>query len=356
MATPSLLRTGLLRTCPFAALLLSANTPGVRAEPTPGAPPEPSTAAALAEAPDARLITITYTTHDGRERNAYVQLPHDYRPGENPAIPLVVSPHGRGVDGLINTRRWGNLPTIGNFAVVNPDGYGRRLALNSWGYAGQIEDLARMAETVESKLPWVHLDHSRIYAVGGSMGAQETLLLAGRYPRLLAGAVAVDGPADFALQYRNFARLPCDEACLARGWGQVGLGRQGLARREIGGTPSTAQADYAARSPITYARAIAASCIPVQIWWSRKDKVVLDPADQSGRMFQVLRQMNPQAPIDEYVGDWDHTDAMRHEADLPKMLAGLGLLPPEFEVEHMGAGHTGIPAQERCNDAVVPQG
>src|SRR5438874_2009026 len=83
-----------------------------------------------------------------------------------------------------------------------------------------------------------------------SLGAQETLLLAGRYPRLLAGAVAVDGPADFALQYRNFPRLKCDQACLARGWGQIGLAKQRLARKEVGGTPVTARAKFAERSPI----------------------------------------------------------------------------------------------------------
>jgi pimeloyl-ACP methyl ester carboxylesterase len=350
MATSSLLRTGLLRVCPFAALLLSAGANGIPAHATPrphSAPP--AAVALLAEAPAATQITIRYTTHDGHGRNAYLLLPHGYRPGQNPAIPLVISPHGRAVDGLINTRRWGNLPTIGNFAVINPDGYGQRLPLHSWGYAGQIDDLARMAEIVESQLPWVHIDRARLYAVGGSMGAQETLLLAGRYPSLLAGAVAVDGPSDFALQYTNFARLKCDQACLSRGWGQIGLGKQRLARQEIGGTPSTAAANFAERSPITYAATIATSCVPVQIWWSRTDKIVLDSARQSGRMFKALTVMNPHAPVDEFVGNWDHTDAMRHETDLPRMLVGLGLLPAEFDVEHMGARHTGIPAQERCS-------
>ena len=61
--------------------------------------------------------------------------------------------------------------------------------------------------------------------------------------------------------------------------------------------------------------------------------------------------MNPRAPIDEYVGDWDHTDAMRHETDLPKMLVGLGLLRPGFSVETLAATHDGIPANERCAKA-----
>lgn len=344
MATTSLLQTGLLRACPFAAILVLGSAAALPAHATSSVDPQTE----LASAAPARELTITYPTHDGHRRNAYVLLPAGYRPGKNPAIPLVISPHGRAVDGKINTRRWGNLPTIGGFAVVNPDGYGRRLPLHSWGYTGQIADLARMADIVEARLPWVRLDRHRLYAVGGSMGAQETLLLAGRYPHLLAGAVAVDGPADFALQYRNFPRLTCDQACLDRGWGHIGLAKQRLARKEIGGTPATAPGKFAERSPITYARSIAASCVPVQIWWSRTDKIVLDPARQSGRMAAALRHMNPSAPIDEYVGNWDHTDAMRHETDLPKMLAGLGLLRPAFSVELLAATHSGVPTNERC--------
>jgi pimeloyl-ACP methyl ester carboxylesterase len=329
MATASLIRTGLLRACPFAAFLVALVHPGV--------PAYGGDVAALTS----QQLTITYRTHDGHLRKAYVLLPHGYRRGEGSTIPLVISPHGRAVDGKINTRRWGTLPTVGKFAVVNPDGYGRVLPLHSWGYSGQIADLARMPDVLATKLPWVHVDRSRIYAIGGSMGAQETLLLAGRYPPFLAGAVAVDGPSDFALQYRNFPRIECDRTCLARGWGHLGRGKQRLARKEIGGTPSTAAGKFARRSPIAYVQAIADSCIPVQIWWSRTDKVVLDPERQSGRMAAALRAANPLAPIDEYVGDWDHTDAMRHETDLPQMLAGLGLLPRELGAAAIPTLHDG---------------
>ena len=294
----------------LAALLVSVAHPAI---------PEPGLAS--------QTITITYRTHDGHTRNAYVLLPHDYRPGDNPPIPLVISPHGRAVDGKINTRRWGTLPTEGNFAVVNPDGYGRRLPLHSWGYSGQIDDLARMPDIVESQLPWVHIDRGRLYAIGGSMGAQESLLLAGRRPGLLAGVVAVDGPADFAVQYRNFPRLRCNRHCLAA-WGNLGRAKQRLARREVGGTPRAARQSFAERSPITYADSIAESCVRVQIWWSRTDQVVLDPEQQSGRMARVLRAAG--ATVDEYVGDWHHTDAMRPGTDLPEMLAGFGLLPPQL--------------------------
>jgi dipeptidyl aminopeptidase/acylaminoacyl peptidase len=342
-----------MRACPVAALLVTGSDPAIATE--ANSPSRPHTRAeaaqhALLTTQPARILTIAYTTHNGHSRTAYVQLPDGYGPGSNPAIPLVISPHGRAVDGKINTRRWTNLPTLGGFAVVSPDGYGRLLPLHSWGSPGQIDDLARMPEIVEKQIPWLHVDHRRIYAVGGSMGAQETLLLVGRHPHLLAGAVAVDGPADFGLQYHNFARLKCDAKCLSRGWGQVGLAKQKLARREIGGTPETAPAAFAERSPLNYARQIAESCVPLQIWWSRTDEIVLDSPRQSGRMFRALQRLNPHATVEEFVGDWAHTDAMRAETDLPRMLSRLGLLPPSYDVENLNAVHAATSPDGSCTD------
>src|SRR5205814_4042320 len=64
---------------------------------------------------------------------------------------------------------------------------------------------------------------------------------------------------------------------------------------------------YAARSPLMYARAIAESCVPLQIWWSRKDRVVMESPKHSGSLFRAIARMNPAAPVDEYVGMWIHT-------------------------------------------------
>ena len=146
------------------------------------------------------------------------------------------------------------------------------------------------------------------------MGGQETLLLVARYPRLLAGAVAVDALVDFARQYRNWSDA-------------AGAAKRRLARREVGGTPSTAAAAYAARSPITYARAIAFSGVPLQIWWTRADRVVVESPLQSGLLARRIRALNPAARLAEVVGAWRHTAVMRADAALPRMLAGLGLLP-----------------------------
>jgi poly(3-hydroxybutyrate) depolymerase len=265
-------------------------------------------------------------------RKATVLLPHDYRPGNDPPIPLIISPHGRGVDGEVNSRLWRNLPTIGRFAVVNPDGEGRRLPLHSWGAPGQIRDLGRMPQIVEAALPWVRIDRRRIYAVGGSMGGQETLLLVARRPRLLAGAVAVDAVADFPLQYRNYLRLRCNAVWRAK-WGPIGPAMQQLAQREIGGTPETARAAYAERSPLTYARAIAKSHVKLQIWWSREDRIVMDSGRQSGAMYAAIARAKPEATVDTYIGSWTHTKALNASRRLPMMLAKLGLLPPSYIVD-----------------------
>jgi hypothetical protein len=65
-------------------------------------------------------------------------------------------------------------------------------------------------------------------------------------------------------------------------------------------------------------------------------------------MYRALVQQNSRAPIEEFVGDWPHTQAMRAETDLPRMLAGLGLLPVSFDVERLNAVHHGIHANPGC--------
>ena len=278
---------------------------------------------------DTRIQRIEYVAHNGVKRTAYVLLPNWYGPGRNPELPLVISPHGRGVDGLMNARLWGNLPGIGGFAVVSPDGHGRLLGRFSWGAAGQIADLARMPAIVSEALPWLRVDRSRVYAAGGSMGGQETLLLVARHPKLLAGAIAIDSLVDFTRQYGNFPHLSrgCNAKCERVWGGPKGERLQWLARREVGGSPATAPAAYAERSPLSFAREIAASGVPLQLWWSRADKVVVDPHLQTGRLATAIRSHRPDAPLFERKGSWVHTAVMRADSLLPQMLAHFGLMP-----------------------------
>lgn len=290
----------------------------------------PTPASARSHLAGAREAVIHYRSHTGAVRKAYVLFPRWYGGARRPKLPLVISPHGRGRDGRSNSRLWGDLPSIGGFAVVNPDGQGDHLPTMSWGARGQIADLARMPVLVARALPQLRIDRDRIYAFGGSMGGHETLLLVALYPKLLAGAASFDGVSDFALQYHNFPRLGCNAVCLRLWRGTIGEGLQSLARREIGGSPETAARAYAARSPITHARAIAASCVPLQIWWSTADLIVRDSNRQSGHLLALVQRLNPRAPAEGFVGRWIHTASFRATSRLPFALARFGLMPRSF--------------------------
>ncbi len=262
-----------------------------------------------------RIVRISYVAHDGWARNAYVLLPAWYRPGDDPPIPLVISPHGRGVPALGNAHLWGNLPAAGSFAVVCPEGQGRRLTLFAWGDPGDIADLARMPAIVERALPFVHVDPHRIYAFGSSMGGQETLLLVARDPHLLAGAAAFDADTDLAARYRMIAAIP-DGRSLQR---KLAL--------EVGGTPTSAAAAYRRRSPLDDARAIALGGVPLQIWWSVKDRIVRDQGSQSGLLYRTIRRLDPAARLAQVVGTWTHSVEFGATRRLSIALSAFALLP-----------------------------
>jgi dienelactone hydrolase len=261
-----------------------------------------------------RRWTIRYTAWNGVARTAYVLLPVWYSPGRNPSLPLVISPHGRGIEARDNLHFWGGLPAFGPFIVISPEGQGRVLTRYSWGWKGQINDLARMPALLARKLSWVHVDRRRIYAVGSSMGGQETLLLVARYPQLLAGAAALDSDTDMRARYYAFPLL--------RG----GIRLQRLAREEIGGTPITAALAYRIRSPIAWVAAIARSGVPLHIWWSIRDRIVRNQREESGRLYRLIRDLKPRASVTEYVGTWAHSKEFHASARLPLALVRLDLI------------------------------
>lgn len=274
-----------------------------------------------------RVRKISYVAHNGRRLAAYVALPAWYGRSFNPPIPLVISPHGRWASARTMVARFGRLPAIGGFALISPQGHGRVEQRFSWGYAGQIDDLARMPEYLARALPWVTIDRWQIYAVGASMGGQEALLLAARHPELLAGVASFDAITDFALQYRNFPRIGCNSKC-RRVWGRpIGHALRLTARREVGGTPATAPAAYAARSPLAQAEQLAFSGASVQIWWSRTDRIAIDPGRQSGALYRRLVELNPGMSVESFAGRWGHAKLMNGRTGLSAALRRFGLLP-----------------------------
>jgi hypothetical protein len=68
--------------------------------------------------------------------------------------------------------------------------------------------------------------------------------------------------------------------------------------------------------------------VPVELWWSRRDQVVVDQAGQSGRLYRLIKRLNPDAPVRQLIGNWPHMAEMSWKADLPQALRWLGLLTP----------------------------
>lgn len=259
---------------------------------------------------------IRYRAHNNVLRWAVLVTPARFGPSKvPPPLPLVISPHGRGVRARTNARMWANLPGQGEFAVICPGGMGRRLPLHSWGFKGQIDDLARMPSIVLAARPWLRIDPDRVYAVGGSMGGQETLLFVGQHPRALAGAVAFDSVTDFFRRYDDFAQL-----------GAKGKALQGLARVEVGGAPKTHGDAYVRRSPAHWAEAVANSNVPLQIWWSDADEIVTGQENQSGKFFADLEALGPRGRLEKVTGSWSHTAESYRRLQLPGAVRWLGLI------------------------------
>jgi poly(3-hydroxybutyrate) depolymerase len=264
-----------------------------------------------------KVLTFSYESHAGTARTAYLVLPAWYGRRRHPTIPLVISPHGRGVNGAYNLRFWGDLPARGPFALVSPDGQGRRLPLYSWGYRAQVDDLARMPAFASKAFSWLTLDPGRIYAIGDSMGAQEALLLAARPKVRLAGVGAFDPVTNMAARYRQWFVTPGLQKLPAK------------ARVEFGGTPAQVPQAYAARSPSARLKAIATGKVPIQLWWSHRDSIIANQPEDTGAFYRGLMAIAPAASVQQIVGYWAHAHAMHPETQLPAALACFGLVTPD---------------------------
>ena len=261
--------------------------------------------------PNTEIRLIHYRAHDGQVRPAWLLLPAGYH-GQR--IPLVITPHGRGVDETDNALFWGDLPGEGDFALIDPAGEGRRLHWYSWGAPGQIADLARMPAIARACR--VNVDRRRIYAFGGSMGGQETLLLLARHPHLLAGAAAFDPATDMARRYRDFAALP-------------------HGRRAAGACPRARSAERRRRyrrrtrceAPTTTRRRSRGSGVPLQLYWSPATASSVTSVLETNELAIAIDRDDEHERLWDFEGDWSHTAEMRWNRRLPRALARFGLLP-----------------------------
>jgi hypothetical protein len=162
----------------------------------------------------------------------------------------------------------------------------------------------------------------------------------------------MDSVTDLARRYGQLPDVPCDEECLRRYGAPYGRVLQATMRREVGGTPEARPRAYAARSARRHAPAIAASGVPLQVWWSSGDQIVFDQERQSAALVRDLHELKTCGTVVAYAGTWRHSQAQWAGSLLPVALAGLGLLPRDYpgipDGDYRGrcvpaAGLSGIP-------------
>jgi hypothetical protein len=117
---------------------------------------------------------------------------------------------------------------------------------------------------------------------------------------------------------------------MARRYRQFGQALQRLARLEIGGTPAGDPAAYAARSPDRYEEVIAASHVPLQIYWSQQDRVLRGERRSVDRFASAIDSRTRHMCLFLYRGDWRHAAEMEANRELRPALVRLGLLPADL--------------------------
>jgi len=270
-----------------------------------------ASAAALSFPPN-QAVQVPYLAWNGTPRQAVVLLPASHRPGD-PALPCVIAAHGRDMPPTVVAKRWGELPTTLGLAVICADSAGIREPYNSWAAPGQVRDLMRLPALVERAVLGLRIDRGRIFAAGVSMGGQEVLCMAARYPDRLAGVASFDGVTDLSARYREVLKS-------ARG----GAGVRKRMRNEMGGTPSQAPFSYRLRSPQAYTATLATSGVPVQLWWSPRDVRVINQATtQTGALYRRICANGGAPHVTEVVTGMAHGVAFCASKGFEQMLASF---------------------------------
>jgi pimeloyl-ACP methyl ester carboxylesterase len=321
---------------------------------------------------------VHYLGWDGATaRQAWIVLPSGWGPSSPPPpAPLVISPHGRNNLGWTNAVfYWQDLPADGPFILICPDGLGRahtkatdpfdqppaNPGLFSYGYPKEIGDLARMPQIVEETLPWLRVDLERVYVLGASMGGQETLLLAARYPKALAagagrlaGAAAFDAPCNMAAQCAYLTHARATATSNPPGIAALMLEEIGARPRAVNEFDQSAtfydektkthmtigqllrklpleQAFWDQRSPLSFVNVLATLPFPLRIYWSTNDTVVGNQATaQSGKLYAQIKTANPSANVVQVEGDWAHAAEFMPNDKLGEALRAFALIQPEL--------------------------
>ncbi len=264
-------------------------------------PPHPQTI------PDdrSRMEEVRFpSSSDGSSRAALVYSPASA--GADP-LPLVLAPHPitwtaaqeyqGGWDGMQKWgyhRGWRGLADQYGVIIALPHGHHRREDNCSLGAPEQIADMIHLIDALAGA--GYRVDARRVYVCGKSMGGQEALVLAGKFPDRLAACVAFNPIVNLAAWQEDLARSEVPEI--------REFETDQLVAREVGGLPTEVPELYAERSADSYVEGL--SQTPTLIFWSDEDLIVpRQITHHSYRLHQLVKARSAAAPIAEY----NHTRA-----------------------------------------------
>jgi len=247
-----------------------------------------------------RFETLTFTSPaDSTPQRVNVYSPS--KPTSEP-LPLVLAPHPitwtpeqeyqGGWDGM---QKWGyhrgyyGLADQFGIIIALPHGHHRREDFCSLGAPEQIADMAYLIDVLDEH--GYRVDKGRVYVCGKSMGGQEALVLAGRYPEKLAAAVAFNPIIDLAAWQEDLANSPLPEI--------REFGTDKRVANEVGGLPTEVPALYAERSATTYADGLAQ--VPTLIFWAEVDSIVpRQITHHTMKLYEIVKARSITSPIAEY--------------------------------------------------------
>jgi pimeloyl-ACP methyl ester carboxylesterase len=216
-------------------------------------------------------------------------------------LPLLLAPHAitwtaaedyhGGLQGLMRKYHPGyyGLPERHGVLIAMPHGHHHREDLCSLAGPEQIADMECLIDALGDYS--YSVDPHRVYACGLSMGAQEALVLAGKFPNRLGAVVAFNPIVDLAAWHEELATSEVPE-----------IREYNTAQRianEVGGLPSEVPEAYAVRSASHYVGGL--SQVPTLILWSEQDLVVpRQITHHSIPLYRRVKAMSVNSPMAEY--------------------------------------------------------
>ena len=173
--------------------------------------------------------------------------------------------------------------------IAMPHGHQHREDLCSLAGPEQLADMVFLIDGLGEH--GYLIDSKRVYACGLSMGGQEALVLAGKYPDRITAVVAFNPIVDLAAWHEELATSDVPE-----------IKEYDTAARianEVGGTPGEVPEAYAERSATSYIEGL--SRVPTLAFWSEKEIIIpRQLTHHTYLLYQRVKALDPSSPFAEY--------------------------------------------------------